>query len=326
MIRVLTHYARAELARNGLEDFPDLDVEELAAPDTPRGRWQFARQAMRRGRYDVVLVEGAGWLAALGAWRAAYANRATRVICVMAYFPPLPASPAGRWLRRRAVDFMARQADLCMVISTDEARQYHEVYGIPAAKLVYLPYKMNSQEFLATLPVRDGDYVWAGGDSIRDYPTLFAAVAGLDLPVRVYTHLRFAAAEVPANVQIVANDNTPGAYYAPCAGAMMAVFPLLKGQLRSSGQASYLGAMFLNKPVILSDTPGARDIITDHVTGMLVPPGDPAALRARILELRAQPDLRRDLGRRAHDHVAGEFTLRRFCGRLFEAVARVAAG
>ena len=51
-------------------------------------------------------------------------------------------------------------------------------------------------------------------------------------------------------------------------------------------------------------TKNLRDLVVDGVTGLLVPPGDPAALRAALERLLAEPELRRRLGTAARARVA----------------------
>jgi glycosyltransferase involved in cell wall biosynthesis len=55
----------------------------------------------------------------------------------------------------------------------------------------------------------------------------------------------------------------------------------------------------LGKPVIASDTGGLRDIVRHGETGLLVPPGDRPALRAALLRLIGDADLRLELGEAA---------------------------
>ena len=60
-----------------------------------------------------------------------------------------------------------------------------------------------------------------------------------------------------------------------------------------------LEAAALGKAVIASDTGGLRDIVRHGETGLLVPPGDRPGLRAAILRLIGDADLRRSLGEAA---------------------------
>jgi glycosyltransferase involved in cell wall biosynthesis len=65
-----------------------------------------------------------------------------------------------------------------------------------------------------------------------------------------------------------------------------------------------LEAMAAGCPVIASCTGGLCDIVVDGETGLLVPPGDPVALRAAITKLCASPELRERMGQAGQRKVA----------------------
>ncbi|HQX76461.1 MAG TPA: glycosyltransferase family 4 protein, partial [Thermoflexales bacterium] len=52
-------------------------------------------------------------------------------------------------------------------------------------------------------------------------------------------------------------------------------------------------------PVIATRSGAPEEIVQDGITGLLVPPENPAALADAITQLRRQPDLRREMGRAA---------------------------
>jgi glycosyltransferase involved in cell wall biosynthesis len=62
-------------------------------------------------------------------------------------------------------------------------------------------------------------------------------------------------------------------------------------------------AMAMGKPVIASRIGGMPDLIADGETGVLVPPGDAAALRAAIDRLLVDGETRERLGRAAAQRV-----------------------
>lgn len=63
-------------------------------------------------------------------------------------------------------------------------------------------------------------------------------------------------------------------------------------------------AMAHARPVVASAVGGLPDMVRDGETGLLVPPRDPAALRAAIDRLLADAELRRRLGRAARERIA----------------------
>ncbi len=73
---------------------------------------------------------------------------------------------------------------------------------------------------------------------------------------------------------------------------------------------SLLEAMAAGLPVVATRQGGVPECVENNVTGLLVPPGDPAALAAALVRaLQMPPDERRALGARARDTVRARFTL-----------------
>jgi glycosyltransferase involved in cell wall biosynthesis len=75
---------------------------------------------------------------------------------------------------------------------------------------------------------------------------------------------------------------------------------------------SLLEYMALGLPVVCSDSGGNREVVTEGVTGYLVPPCDAGTLLARLRELRADPASRARLGRAGRRRVEQEFSVERF--------------
>jgi D-inositol-3-phosphate glycosyltransferase len=67
-------------------------------------------------------------------------------------------------------------------------------------------------------------------------------------------------------------------------------------------------AMACGTPVIGADVGGIRYSVADRVTGFLVPPRDPAALAARLDQLRRDPALARRMGEAGLARAQAEFT------------------
>jgi glycosyltransferase involved in cell wall biosynthesis len=56
-------------------------------------------------------------------------------------------------------------------------------------------------------------------------------------------------------------------------------------------------------PVVATNIPGTRELIDPGVTGWLVQPGDPLALRDAILDARKNPSLRLKIANHAREVV-----------------------
>jgi glycosyltransferase involved in cell wall biosynthesis len=70
-----------------------------------------------------------------------------------------------------------------------------------------------------------------------------------------------------------------------------------------NGTTAILEAMAMGKPVICSRVDGQRDVIEDGVTGVLVPPQNPGALREAMEYLWNRPDVCRTMGAAARVRV-----------------------
>ena len=72
---------------------------------------------------------------------------------------------------------------------------------------------------------------------------------------------------------------------------------------------SLLEAMATGLPVIATAVGGNPEVVVDGESGLLFPAGDVAALADRLTRLRAQPEVRSELGLRAIERVRSEFSL-----------------
>ncbi|NUP00465.1 MAG: glycosyltransferase [Nonomuraea sp.] len=67
-------------------------------------------------------------------------------------------------------------------------------------------------------------------------------------------------------------------------------------------------AMALGKPVVLSDLPALSELVGSDGAGLLVPPGDPAALAKALAGLREDPARRAEMGEAGRAEVAAKRT------------------
>jgi len=88
------------------------------------------------------------------------------------------------------------------------------------------------------------------------------------------------------------------AYYAACD---LFVLPSVS-RLEAFGIVA-LEAMATAKPVVVTDIPGVREVVTEGVQGLLAEPVNPMNLAAKISELLGDPELRAEMGRRGRQKV-----------------------
>ncbi len=73
----------------------------------------------------------------------------------------------------------------------------------------------------------------------------------------------------------------------------------------------FLEAMATGMPVLASRVSAVPEVVVEDLTGLLVPPGDVAALSQGMRKLAGDPDLRRRLGAAGRERVRAEFGLDR---------------
>jgi glycosyltransferase involved in cell wall biosynthesis len=94
---------------------------------------------------------------------------------------------------------------------------------------------------------------------------------------------------------------------------------------REAQGLSILEALALSRPVVASNVGGIPEVITDGITGLLVPPHDPDALAAAIVRLLRDHPFADTLGRAGHDMVHDRFDITVMVGlvqQIYEEGAR----
>lgn len=87
-----------------------------------------------------------------------------------------------------------------------------------------------------------------------------------------------------------------------------------------------LEAMASGKPVVATATGGLPELIRSGENGLLVPVRNPAALARATAFLLRRPDVARDLGTRARDHVCQRYTAERMAEQTQNVYERVLSG
>ena len=88
---------------------------------------------------------------------------------------------------------------------------------------------------------------------------------------------------------------------------------------------SLIEAAACARPLITTDVPGCREVVTHLVDGLLVPVGDAHALARAIAELQDDPALARRLGEAARRKALAEFDEKIVIARTLRVYDEVAA-
>jgi glycosyltransferase involved in cell wall biosynthesis len=162
---------------------------------------------------------------------------------------------------------------------------------------------------LAALPDVDG-LVVGGHPAERD----LARVEALATTLQVRQRVQFTG------------QVSPGAVAAQLAAAAILVLPNTPSAIseRYTSPLKLFEYMALGRPIIASDLPAIREVLTDGETAVLVAPGDPVALAAAIRRLVAEPALAARLASAAH-RLSAQYTWDQRAARLETALVAAAA-
>lgn len=194
------------------------------------------------------------------------------------------ASPLVRWY----VTTRAHAGRLVEAGLPAERIDFHPATS--ASQICLLPTAAEAFAEVAPLPpalraVQGG--VLVAGINSRDLVTLAGAAELARLEVHVLTDLQRLP---PVTSRWLAyHDLVPlRDFVSAVAHARVLALPLRAGEW-SCGQQTLAIAQHLRTLVVASDVPAVRDYVVDGVSGLLVPPGDPAALAAALRQALDHP-------------------------------------
>ena len=184
------------------------------------------------------------------------------------------------------------------------------VYGLREGRVRYVPFKVNTRDQVLGMATSDEGFFLACGRSNRDYASLVQAFRELPHECRILAPWHELGdhgtdtelTDLPPNVKLVSDDGTPKSWNAWIARAHAVILPIVPGMLSPSGIGTYLVAMALGKPVIITRSPATADILNDR-TAVLIPPRDPAALKAAVQKVATDDAYRRSVAEAGREYA-----------------------
>ena len=149
---------------------------------------------------------------------------------------------------------------------------YKRWYRIDLDRVAYVPFKVNASANRGKKwAPGDGEYVLCAGRTLRDVETFVEAMRVCDCPGVLLQQRRDLlsahgsrswSGELPPNVQLVIDEGDSFEDFVDqVAKARLVVIPRFKHDIAPTGISTYLLAMALNKCVIISEGPGAEDVL-----------------------------------------------------------------
>lgn len=190
------------------------------------------------------------------------------------------SGPLKQFLKKVLFRWLDTITDVYYVYSRMQLTEYPKNFWINKNKVFFLYYHTTIDKTPAE--IIQGQYLFSGGNTARDYPTLLEAVKDIDQEVFIAcSDSSFLKnSHLPKNVTI--ESVTHYEFRKLMKNSWINVVPLTKGTGHKAGQQTFLNAMAMGKPVIVTDPEGARDYIESGHDGLLVPPEDPEKLKEAI--------------------------------------------
>lgn len=302
----------------------DESMQDEAAQGKPRTRSRMAREILRRqDEYDAVVTWGEKLTFALLLRQRLAAASKPHIAMMYQFEKPNVRVPMA---------LLKKKLHAVVTWSSVQRRVLIDAMNFPAER-VYLIRHYVDQVFYSPRAVAD-EMISAVGAEMRDYATLKEALRGTGIRCHIAAdHVRIPGRLRLLNDRRVAIEDI-GGHADPLvtqgrmtllelrdlyARSRFVVIPLLPSDT-DNGVTCILQAMAMGKPVICTRTRGQVDVIEDGVTGLYVPLGDAAAMRAAILSLWNDPARARQMGLNARAHIEKYHTL-----EMFTATTRSAA-
>jgi glycosyltransferase involved in cell wall biosynthesis len=170
-------------------------------------------------------------------------------------------------LRGRIDRLMIRLADRAIdryiVYSSEALTAFPDTWGLDRAKCRYVLYfySFGDEELGRAISAAEGEHIFAGGNAHRDYePLVEAARSFPDQTFILATNRLDGHRNLPDNV--IAGPVSHDHFVDLMARSKMVVIPVRRDLTRSNSQQTYLNAMMMGKPVIISEVFGVRDHAT----------------------------------------------------------------
>lgn len=154
--------------------------------------------------------------------------------------------------------------------------------GVPLDRVTWRPYPLHLRHFAPYGPPAASETIFCGGWHHRDGPTMVAAAARLrSRPVEVIAD----AVTAQAGPLVLRGTTDLPTFVDAVRRARFVVLPLRFDPTKAAGITVLAMAFAAGRPVVATATQAMRDHVREGVDGLLVPPGDPAALAEAIERL-----------------------------------------
>jgi len=267
--------------------------------------WKEAWQLFQRQKnYDIILTMGVRESFAFAALCRLFRRKPCHIMTEV--FIDSPQTNRISWQLKTAwYRILVRQVAGIITNSRAEIQTNAARFGISADRFRFVP--LNTTIAEPVYDPRPDGYLFCGGRTLRDYPTLVNVILNTDQPWKIVAGTEdLLNIDLPPRVTVDREINR-SRYLELLQGARIVILPLLPTE-RATGQVVLLEAMSYGKPVITTRAPGTVDIIRNKVNGYLVEPRDADAIRQLLDQLLQDSEACSRIGKQALQDVLDHYT------------------
>lgn len=163
-------------------------------------------------------------------------------------FLPYP-EPSIQGKIKKWIKIIALKSINLIFIYSKRNERLCKAYKIDPKKVVYIPFKINSYDYVVNHKISDGGYIFSGGRSRRDFQTLITAGKDLQYPFKIVApheeELKMQGTLIdshalPSNIELIHDDGSIKSFVSYIANSKLVVLPLKSQDFASTGTSVYL--------------------------------------------------------------------------------------
>lgn len=212
-------------------------------------------------------------------------------------------------LQRIIMKLVDRGVDLYIVYSSAELEIFPNIWRVSKDKMRFCPmFYKPPQEEVPLAKREECDFIFAGGNSFRDYEPLIEIASQLpECKFYLATVRLGGGSDYPENISVEWPSKEE--YLRLISSSKVVVIPLQLGLNRTTGLLTTFETMMLEQVLIVSDAVGIRDYVDDGETGLIVDGSVDGYLKAIRWAMAPENDEKLDkMRRKARRVVLEQFT------------------
>jgi len=203
-------------------------------------------------------------------------------------------------LRLQLVRLAIPGVDAFLATSSEESRLYSAIFGIEPWRIRFYPDTAGGAYMSWNKTLSEGDYVFAYGNSDRDFDTLMRAAPDIKAKVVALSQSYKPSGPLPPGARLITKRVPRHELIELIARARAVVIPI-KDYYVAAGQNAMLEVLALSRPLVATRNVTVAEHARHEKDALLVPARDPLAMAQAVNRLLEDTEFARSLGRHGRE-------------------------